>query len=295
MAILRSRASWVLLAVLLTLIVLTGLLSRPGSPVATAPSPAQTPAAHPPSLTPVRIASWNLRNFSDRPGHDLYKISRIILDNHFDVLAIQEVKGDGRSVDYLLNALGSPWRSTGIGPHSRDGERAAFVFRGDRVRQLTPLRPLPGATSETFERIPYLATFQSGNFTFTLISVHLTWGKVRQREAEVQALSRLTAQLAESSADKHLIILGDFNEQRKTPNLHYLAEIGWQTVITQPTNLSSREIYDHIVLCRKYTPQWLAAGVIPFDETLFANQDKQAMTAISDHRPIWADFATNQP
>src|SRR3954451_23784050 len=49
----------------------------------------------------VRLATWNLRQFSDRPNIDLRAIASIIRSSHFDLVAIQEVKQDGEEVDRL--------------------------------------------------------------------------------------------------------------------------------------------------------------------------------------------------
>src|SRR5881227_2827434 len=44
----------------------------------------------------VRLATWNLRQFSESRKHvDLQRIAAIIRDNRFDLVAIQEVKKDG--------------------------------------------------------------------------------------------------------------------------------------------------------------------------------------------------------
>ena len=56
----------------------------------------------------VRIATWNLRQFSERRDADLGAIAEVLRTSAFDVVAVQEVKRDGREVDALLNVLGSP-------------------------------------------------------------------------------------------------------------------------------------------------------------------------------------------
>src|SRR5687767_8332799 len=60
----------------------------------------------------VRVATWNLRQFSERRDVDLRAIAEVIRASSFDVLAIQEVKRQGEQVDALLNELGVPWRAT---------------------------------------------------------------------------------------------------------------------------------------------------------------------------------------
>ena len=48
-----------------------------------------------------------------------------------------------------------------------------------------------------------------------------------------------------SGSEKDIIVLGDFNEQG---SLHYFEEIGWESLNQQPTNLSSTETYDTLLI-----------------------------------------------
>jgi len=256
-------------------------------------APATAPASVQSGPDTIRVATWNLRQFGSQATTDVGMVSRIITDNRFDVMAIQEVQKDGRGVDALLHALAGPWRSTSLSPESRSGERLVFIYRGDHVQELGQPEMLPGASPGVFERIPYCATFKAGNFDFELITVHLTWGNAGQRQQEVAELARLLPRMAAGQAEKDIIVLGDFNEQHTRPNLHHFVGSGWDTVVTQGTNLSSKEIYDHILVNATYTREYTGdTGVYRFDEMLFQNHDKEAALSVSDHRPVWADFRT---
>ncbi len=257
--------------------------------------PPLAPAAQADVPSTIRIATWNIRQIGGRSTTDLRMVARIIRDNAFDVVAIQEVFKDGRGVDALLNELGHPWRGTSIGPESRSGERLAFIYRGDRVHEMSPAHELAGATNRVFDRIPYCALLKAGNFDFELVTVHLSWSDAAQRAGEVQTLARLLPETARSGAEKDLILLGDFNEQKSRPNFAVLDAAGWPSVIASPTNLSSKETYDHIAFSRTYTREYANHwGAVNFDEQLFTN-DKDAADAVSDHRPVYADFTVTLP
>lgn len=306
------RAQGILFLIVPTLIVLGIWLVRSGNftwPVATA-SPAvreddvcgsnQMPAGDPPGLAAspasIRIATWNIRHLGSRRGIDYRAISGIITRNAFDLVAIQEVLRDGAGVDALLNTLGPPWRSTHLSPESPGGERLTFIYRDDRIRPVSPAVPLGGASTGVFERLPYAATFRCGAFDFELITVHLSWGDVAQRSNEMRTLADLVARRLVASTEKDIILLGDFNEQKSRPNLSYLHAAGFQTDVRIGTNLSSREMYDHILIHPNHTREYLGqTAVFAFDELLYGNDDKQAVTAVSDHRPVYADFATTGP
>lgn len=256
-----------------------------------------TPPASVDGVPPtVRVATWNIRHIGGQTTTDYRVLSKIITDNRFDVVAVQEVQKDGRGIDTLLNTLGHPWRSTSLSSESRSGERLTFIYRGDHLQEVGRAETLAGASSGVFERIPYTATFKAGNFDFELVTVHLTWGDVDQRRQEAAELGKLLPRRAAGQGEKDIIVLGDFNEQRTRPNLHYFAAADWNTLITDPTNLSSKEIYDHIVINATYTREYTGtSGVYFFDEELFQNQDKEAVRTVSDHRPAWADFKTTLP
>ena len=257
------------------------------------PSGPQTPAVAPDS---IRVATWNLRQFSDNRLADLGRIVRIINDAKFDLIAVQEIKGQGDEVDRLLNALGAPWRSTSLSGRTGNSERFAFLYKADRLAEVGRARFVESGRAEVFDRRPYQATFRCGQFDFTLISVHLHFSKPDQRRLEAEALAAICQELARASSEKDIIVVGDFNEQRSRPNLDVFRARGWETLIAEPTNLGSKEVFDNIILDRRHTREWTGkAGVVRFDEMYFANDDKAASRDVSDHRPAWADFSTLGP
>ena len=101
--------------------------------------------------------------------------------------------------------------------------------------------------------------------------------------------------MAAHEPEKDILLLGDFNEQQARPNLSFFRSAGWNSVIDQPTNLGSQEIYDHILLNPRHTREYAGrAGVMrpALDERHFNNNDRAASEAVSDHRPAGAETAT---
>src|SRR5947209_718593 len=96
----------------------------------------------------VRLATWNLHEFAPRPQIDLRRIAEIIQSNHFDLLAVQELRGTGEEVDALLNVLGPPWRATRYSPTTGNHERFAFLYNADHIEEVGPAQSvaLPGAS-----------------------------------------------------------------------------------------------------------------------------------------------------
>jgi len=252
-------------------------------------------ASGPPAAGDIRIATWNLRKFSDRARPDLVTIVKIIREGNFDVLAVQEVQREGQTVEKLRRELGEPWRHIVSNP-AGDGERFAFLYRGDKLELAGNPALISSQDAPIFARVPYAATFKAGQFDFTLVTVHLSWTDTDRRRREAEALARFARDLAAHAADKDVIVLGDFNEQAGHGNLHFFEANGWVLLNRDYSNVKSSEIYDNILIDRRCTKEWTGkAGVIRFDEALYGNDDKRATDDVSDHRPAWADFSTTGP
>jgi endonuclease/exonuclease/phosphatase family metal-dependent hydrolase len=248
----------------------------------------------------IRIATWNLRKFSEREGvgqhkPDLVTIARIIKESGFDLVAIQEVQREGQVVERLRRQLNEPWRYA-VSERTGNNERYAFLWRADRVEAIGQPRLYGGAEASSFSRVPVLAGFRSGQFDFTVVSVHLWYGDKAnnpQRRTEADALARITREMAARGPEKDVIVLGDFNETRRDGNLRMFESFGWKRLSFEATNLGSSEAFDNIMVdpraTREVTPR---AGVVRFDETAFGNDDARAAREVSDHRPVWADFST---
>lgn len=246
----------------------------------------------------VRVATWNLRQFSEGRDVDVGAVAEVIRASSFDVVAIQEVKKDGRQVDALLNALGSPWRATSISPVTGNYERFVFLYHGDHIQEISGAggQFFASARAGIFARTPYQATFRAGQFDFTLITVHLSWDDRDRRRKESEALAPMAAEVAGASAEKDIILLGDFNAQ--SPRDLAPATAGGLLILNRDaTNLGSTKAYDTLLIDPDFTREWNGkAGAVNFDDILprYRN-DADARRRVSDHRPAYADFVTNLP
>ena len=249
----------------------------------------------------IRIATWNLRKFSEREGAgqyppDLVEIAGIIKAAQFDLIAIQEVQREGQIVEKLRRQLNEPWRHV-VSERTGNNERYAFLYRGDRVDMVDgSARLIVGPETAVFDRAPFTASFKAGQFDFVLLTVHLSYTDHARRAAEASALAGLARRMVDSSAEKDLIVLGDFNEQHQRGNLHIFEEQGWTKLNRDATNLGSSEIYDNLLIDRRFTKEWTGvAGTWRFDEMDYANDDKTATEFVSDHRPAWGEFSIVGP
>ncbi len=285
------------------------------------------------------IATWNLRAFgnltekwssdqSDTPKRDLHALRCIAeIISRFDVIALQEVQGNLKSLRHMLKLLGSEWGLILTDVTKGDpgnGERMAFLFDIRKVRLsglaselVVPKEELgkigPDALDKQFARTPYAVSFRSGGKTFILITLHVLYGKkAEQRLPELKAIANWLADWARdiNAWDHNLIALGDFNIDRRgdslyeaftstglfiPEDLHHVP----RTIFSDPTKPDLDKFYDQIA--------WFTAqGTIPalslkymrggnFDFTKVALRSRnltktQISWRISDHYPLWAEF-----
>ncbi|WP_328433168.1 endonuclease/exonuclease/phosphatase family protein [Streptomyces sp. NBC_00425] len=195
----------------------------------------------PPNLgAGLRIATWNLRAFSGltkawtspegaspkRNFTDVHLIAAVM--RRFDVVAVEEVRGNLRALRHLMKVLGEDWAfiltDVSEGKAGND-ERLAFLFDTRRVKPsglacelVVPLEKDAGVTEggldRQFARTPYAVSFLSRGQTFTLVTLHVLYGEdAAERVPELQAIADWLAGWAEREFgwDHNLIALGDFN------------------------------------------------------------------------------------
>jgi endonuclease/exonuclease/phosphatase family metal-dependent hydrolase len=256
------------------------------------------------------VATWNIRRFGgvvsrwlsrdeDRPKRDWLAVAAIAeILSRFDVIAIQEVCGDLRALELVMARLGREWSflmtdvNSGAGGN---GERMAFIYDQRRVA-LSGLaaeivvpeaewqRISPTAFRRQFARAPYAVSFQSGGARFTLVTLHVLFGKkadegrIDELRAAATWLRRwatsghghppskagdasASASASATAGNTNLLALGDFNIDRRGDAL-------WQsftsTGLVVPPALHDvpRSIFaDRAKSQRKYYDQiaWFAA------------------------------------
>jgi endonuclease/exonuclease/phosphatase family metal-dependent hydrolase len=175
------------------------------------------------------LATWNIREFESgkygpRQREALYYIAEII--DHFDIVAVQEVRDDLSSLKKVMDILGSWWQYllTDV-TEGRQGnmERMAFIYDTRKVRfgGLAGEIVIPPVDKDTpsgqYARSPFIVGFRTGWFQFTICTTHIYYGKSvaddPQRIKEIKQLAKhLAASVEKEQAwAKNMILLGDFN------------------------------------------------------------------------------------
>ena len=273
------------------------------------------------------LATWNLRAFGDltekwhaepgdRPQRDLTSLASIVaVLARFDVIALQEVRGNLKCLRHALKLLGPAWGMilTDV-TRGREGndERLAFLFDTRRVRMsgLACELVLPAEDGvRQFARTPYAVSFLAGTSTFTLVTLHVRWGAdPTERVGELAAIARWLAAWARQERDwgHNLLALGDFNIDRRGDPLY---DAFTSTGLTPPAQLDEvprtifagdrGHFYDQIAwftgshgvpeLTLAYTGR---AGGVDFVPHVLPGLSRQELSwRISDHYPLWVEFA----
>ncbi|HEX2054364.1 MAG TPA: endonuclease/exonuclease/phosphatase family protein [Actinomycetota bacterium] len=282
------------------------------------------------------ICTWNIRAFGglvdkwrssdqDSPKRDLLSLHCIAnIVRRFDVVAIQEAKGNLRALRHMLDILGPDWGLilTDVTEGARgNDERLAFVFDMRRAKPsglaaelVVPRewleRGSKDALEEQFARTPYAVSFLSGKQTFILVTLHVVFGKdPKERVPELRAIAEYMARWAKdiNSWGQNLIVLGDFNIDRHGDPLY---EAFTSTGLRTPAELnlvprtifgnSTSNFYDQIAwftgengipaLSLSYRGN---AGHFDFTRHVMPGMPKQSLSwRMSDHFPLWAEFHT---
>jgi endonuclease/exonuclease/phosphatase family metal-dependent hydrolase len=286
------------------------------------------------------IGTWNLRAFGgmtekwqsgpdDTPKRNLADV-RAIADivARFDVVAIQESRGDLKALRHMLKVLGPEWglilTDTNPPPQGND-ERLAFVFDTRRVKPsgLAAELVIPdewlakgniaaGALQQQFVRTPYAVSFSSAGQTFILVTLHVIYGKdAKDREAELGGIAQWLSHWAGQVEDynQNLMCLGDFNIDREDdPNYQAFTSTGLlppeklrnlsRTITDKP---GKEHYYDQIAwftdngrakLTLNYTGQ---AGRFRWTDYILEDlAEGEKSWHISDHYPLWTEFSVRE-
>jgi endonuclease/exonuclease/phosphatase family metal-dependent hydrolase len=288
------------------------------------------------------LATWNIREFdSGRYGlRDLeayYYIAEIV--NRFDLVAVQEVRDSLYPLQRLKRLLGPDWEylvtDVTLG-RSGNSERMAFLYDKRKVdftglaAELVLPKEMEKEMPVQFARSPYIASFRAGWAYFSLVTVHIYYGKTtpvdERRLKELTALGKTVAKNAsnfsganiykpdEKPERDNLILLGDFNIfNRKDVTMEALTSSGFvvpkELQEIPGSNVDKKKHYDQIAFFKRLASLRSTgrAGVFDFfehvyreaDEKLYSKERKEKpgrsfrdwrTYRMSDHLPMWVEF-----
>lgn len=174
------------------------------------------------------------------------------------------------------------------------------------------LPPTPDGLPEQFDRTPFIAGFRAANEHFTLLTAHIRYGDVPgDRLSELRKFAEVTARelrdrarSGQSREEPNLLVLGDFNIDRRqgNPLFDAFVETGlWVPLPLQSVKTTSgREAkhYDQIAWFQGedfgLKPSG-RAGVIDFAGAVYQEMTTGRVSPrVSDHFPLWVEFTTDR-
>lgn len=285
------------------------------------------------------IGTWNLRYFGglteqwestddDSPKRDLQSILSIAeIVRRFDVVALQEVRGDLKALRHTMKVLGDDWglvlSDVTRGAPGND-ERLGFLFDRRTVQPsglvgelVVPAEELEcideDALRRQFARTPYAVAFRCGGETFVLVTLHVLWGgSAAERTPELRAIAQWLDEWARdvNAWDHNVIALGDFNIDRaggerygaftstglRVPaDLHAVPRTLW----SDPDEPHLDKFYDQIAWFTAADDRpalsldYREGGYFDFEDVALPRRDLTRLSLswrISDHYPLWAAF-----
>jgi endonuclease/exonuclease/phosphatase family metal-dependent hydrolase len=274
------------------------------------------------------VATWNIANFGaqKRRDQDHSLLAEII--SWFDIVAIQETRENFSGLDDVHRKLPASYRLL-MSDVAGNNERMAFLYDTQKLGLLEEVGEiayppsqyknvkLPGVdlAFDGFDRSPYLAAFESGTTSFTLVNVHLFYGDEKTASMERRALETFAVakwcdlrKKSNFSFTRELMAMGDFNMPKAEPGdpiYKALTSLGLElpdhsTQIS--SSISSDANYDQIAFLPQTTQDLFTGlkGVFDYDAVIFpvlwkdgknkANFKAYLRYYISDHRPMWVQL-----
>lgn len=282
----------------------------------------------------VLIATWNIRAFgnltekwvassNDSPKRDLHALLCIIeIIKSFDIIAVQEVKGNIKCLRETMRMLGEGWSFIMTDVTKGDpgnSERLAFIFNNSRVKLsglaceiVIPDEQLNNNIAEDaldrqFARTPYGVGFKIKDKTIVLLTLHVLYGaNAADRAPELKAIAEWMYDWAKqlNKWNQSLMILGDFNIEREG-DVAYDAFVSKNLYIPEDlrdlksTIFKETKLYDQIGWYKnsrnnsQISLKYKTGGKFDFVGHVLKNRsltNSQLSWRISDHLPLWAEF-----
>ncbi len=267
----------------------------------------------------IRIAAFNIQIFG-KAKREKPNVMAILVQiaREFDIIFVQELKYiDEQTTPIFLDAIndveGPDYafvRSERLG-RSSSKEAYAYFYNTATVTFIEGSDYVHNDMADgvdDFERDPYIASFYSGNFDFTLVGIHV---KPDSAEAEIRALGKVyfeTIGDLDAPGEMDIIILGDLNADRpyfdeddpfSVPGDEFIfikkKEFFWVISNEMDTMVKTDWTYDRIVITawtveNEYVQD--SASAFYFDDEYGIN-DRGLIEDVSDHYPVYASFRTD--
>jgi endonuclease/exonuclease/phosphatase family metal-dependent hydrolase len=255
----------------------------------------------------TKIASFNIQVFGQTKSQkeDVMTVLKQIV-REFDIVLIQEIRDASEQtiptfveqINQMEGARYSFIRSERLG-RTTSKEAYAYVYNSEKVQFLQGSDYVYNDVDDVFEREPYIAGFNIGNFDFVLVGIHT---KPEDAYNEIGNLSSVVSsiQIAQPN-ERDIIIMGDLNadgsyfDEDDTSNPLKVSEFKWIITNDMDTMVKTDYTYDRIIVLdttfnHEYTSG--TAQVFYYDQAYGLN-NQTFVSEVSDHYPVFAEYHTN--
>ena len=254
-----------------------------------------------PESETIKVATFNIQVFG-QSKRSKPEVMKVLVDvaREFDVMLVQEIRdSSGETAPAYLELINGEGASYAYVESERLGrttskESYAYYWNTETVECLEGTAYVYNDTGDVFEREPYVASFRSGGFDFTLVGVHV---KPDDADNEIGNLTAVVASvLASDPTEGDVIVMGDFNadgsyfeEDGPSP----LIGEGYHWVVENSFDTMTRTdwTYDRIMLLDgTYGGEYVmdSCEVFYFDAVYGLGQE--LTEDVSDHYPVYAMY-----
>ena len=248
------------------------------------------------------IASFNILRLG-AAKKDMVQTAKIL--KGFDIVGLVEVinrDGVEELVDELNKQSDEKWdyhiSPFGVGS-SKYKEYFAYVYKKDKVKFIKSEGFYKNGKSSLL-REPYGATFQIGNFDFTLVLVHTIYGNNEaQRKAENFKMVDVYNYFQDrDEKENDIFIAGDFNlyalDESFRPLYKHADKITYAIDPAIKTTIGAKgraNSYDNFFFSQKYSQEFTgSSGALDFS----GDNPKLMREIVSDHIPIFVVVETSK-
>ena len=248
------------------------------------------------------IASFNILRLG-AAKKDMVQTAKIL--KGFDIVGLVEVinrDGVEELVDELNKQSDEKWdyhiSPFGVGS-SKYKEYFAYVYKKDKVKFIKSEGFYKNGKSPLL-REPYGATFQIGNFDFTLVLVHTIYGNNEsQRKAENFKMVDVYNYFQDrDEKENDIFIAGDFNlyalDESFRPLYKHADKITYAIDPAIKTTIGAKgraNSYDNFFFSQKYSQEFTgSSGALDFS----GDNPKLMREIVSDHIPVFIVVETSK-
>ncbi len=255
----------------------------------------------------IKVAAFNIQVFG-RTKRDKPEVMNVLahIVREFDVVLVQEIRDSSETTAPFfletINALEGPdyafIRSERLG-RTTSKEAYAYFYNTETIQYLSESAFVFNDTGDVFEREPYVASFVSGEFDFTLIGIHT---KPDDAYNEIGNLTVVFDLVRGMGDERDIMVLGDFNadgsyfDEESMDNPLMASEYVWVVGNDIDTMTKTGWTYDRLVMTNyTFSSEYIAdsTDVFYFDQIYGLNQTYTE--EVSDHFPVYAEFSIVLP